>query len=89
MVSGAIGPLVLATAYLLAQPDLVGADQVDLSRHLVAPYLILAGLLGSLLISAVRPRAARARPAPVDGQPVRASAPVMRPAEDEPVPARS
>jgi hypothetical protein len=58
VVSGAAGPAVLAAAYLLAQPDLVGADAVDLSRHLVTPYLLLAGLLGSLIASAVRPRSA-------------------------------
>jgi hypothetical protein len=66
VVSGAVGPLVLAAAYLLSQPDLVGADAVDLSRHLVAPYLIVAGLLGSLLISAVRPRARKPAPDPPD-----------------------
>lgn len=58
VVSGAAGPLVLAAAYLLAQPDLAGAEPVDLSRHLVTPYLLLAGLLGSLIVSAVRPRTA-------------------------------
>lgn len=58
VVSGAAGPLVLAVAYLLTQPDLVGAVAVDLSRQLVAPYLVLAGLLGSLLASAIRSRAA-------------------------------
>jgi len=61
--SGTTGPLVIALAYLLTQPDLVGAAAVDLSRQLVAPYLVLAGLLGSLLASAVRARA----PEPADG----------------------
>jgi hypothetical protein len=56
VISGAAGPLVLAAAYLLARPDLVGAEEVDLSRHLVTPYLLLAGLLGSLIVSALRPR---------------------------------
>ena len=60
VVSGAVGPLVVAAAYLLAQPDLGGAEATDISRHLVAPYLVLAGLIGSLLISAVRPRTRRA-----------------------------
>jgi hypothetical protein len=53
-VSGAAGPLVLAAAYLMAQPDLAGAAADSLSRHLVAPYLVLAGLAGSLLVAAVR-----------------------------------
>jgi hypothetical protein len=56
VVSGAAGPLVLATIYLAAQPDLLGTDPTDLSRHLVAPYLVAAGLLGSLLATAIRPR---------------------------------
>ena len=70
VLSGAAGPFLVATAYLLAQPDLVGAEAVDLSRHLVAPYLVLTGLIGSLISLAVRPRAPRttwdpaARPEP-------------------------
>lgn len=57
VISGSAGPLVLAIAYLLAQPDLTSAAVEDLSRHLVAPYLVLAGIAGSLLASAIRPRA--------------------------------
>jgi hypothetical protein len=56
VVSGAAGPLVLALAYLLTQPDLVGLGAVDLSRQLVVPYLVLAGLLGSLLATTVPAR---------------------------------
>jgi hypothetical protein len=82
VISGAAGPLVLAVAYLLTQPNLVLADAVDLSRQLVAPYLVLAGLLGSLLASAVRPRPARAgqlRPTGPTGlaAPDRGTAPVI------------
>lgn len=80
VVSGTAGPLVLTAAYLLAQPDLVGADAVDLSRHLVAPYLLLAGLLGSLIVSAVRPRTS---PEPAPDEP--AIPPAREPAE-EPLP---
>lgn len=61
-VSGAVGPLVVAAGYLLAQPDLVGAEVVDISRHLVVPYLIVTGLVGSLLVSLVRPRSPRSAP---------------------------
>lgn len=57
VVSGAAGPLLVAAAYLLSQPRLAGADTVDVSRHLIVPYLVLAGILGSLVISLVRPRA--------------------------------
>jgi hypothetical protein len=85
VVSGAAGPLVLAAAYLLAQPDLVGADAVDLSRHLVTPYLVLAGLIGSLIISAVRPRAQRLEP----GEPVTATVPAARGAAPVPETARA
>jgi hypothetical protein len=56
VVSGAAGPLVVAITYLFTQPDLVGAGAVDLSRHVVVPYLVLAGLLGSLLAGAVPAR---------------------------------
>ena len=58
VVSGVTGPVVLALAYLLAQPDLTGATATDLSRHLVVPYAIVAGLAGSLLASGfgTRPR---------------------------------
>lgn len=57
VVSGVTGPLVLALAYLLAQPDLATAPATDLSRHLVVPYGVVAGLAGSLLASSFRPRA--------------------------------
>jgi hypothetical protein len=53
--SGVAGPLVLAAAYLLAQPDLTGVAAAELSRYLLAPYLVLAGLAGSLLIGATVP----------------------------------
>lgn len=56
VISGAAGPLLVAAAYLLSQPRLAGADTVDVSRHLIVPYLVLAGILGSLVISVVRPR---------------------------------
>jgi hypothetical protein len=85
VVSGAAGPLVLVAAYLLAQPDLVGADAVDLSRHLVAPYLLLAGLLGSLIVSAVRPRT-KADPIAGLAEPV---IPPARRTAEEPVPLAS
>jgi hypothetical protein len=81
VVSGAVGPLILAVAYLLSQPDLAGADPVDLSRQLMAPYLVLAGLAGSLLVCGLRPRAA---PEP----PVRATIPSPRSA-DQPATGRA
>lgn len=68
--SGAAGPLVLAAAYLLAQPNLVGATAEDLSRHLVIPFIALAGLAGSLLVSAIQPPRPTAEPAPAEVAPV-------------------
>lgn len=60
VVSGATGPLVVTVAYLLAQPDLAAASAEDLSRHLVIPYTVMAGLAGSLLASAFGPRTGEA-----------------------------
>jgi hypothetical protein len=88
VVSGTAGPLVLAASYLLAQPDLAGAAAVDLSRHLVTPYLLLAGLIGSLLASAVRPRsrtASEADPAVESDAPAGSGVPGGRPGADAPV----
>ena len=53
-VSGAFGPLMIAGAYFLATPKLVGvqADE-QLSAFLVAPYAVIAGLAGSVLLAAI------------------------------------
>jgi hypothetical protein len=53
-VSGAFGPLVVAAAYFLAAPKLVGvqADE-QLSAYLIAPYAVVAGLAGSVLLAGV------------------------------------
>jgi hypothetical protein len=53
-VSGAVGPLLVAAAYFLAAPKLVGVRADDqLSAYLIAPYAVIAGLAGSVLLSAV------------------------------------
>jgi hypothetical protein len=58
--SGAAGPALVGIAYLLAAPRLVDVLPQQLSAHLIAPYAIVAGLLGSLLIAlAVAPRRQR------------------------------
>ncbi|GIH13254.1 hypothetical protein [Rugosimonospora africana] len=51
-ISGATGPLMVAAAYFLAAPKLVGvrADE-QLSAYLIAPYAVIAGLAGSVLLS--------------------------------------
>jgi hypothetical protein len=56
--SGATGPLVVAAAYLLAAPQFAGEDNVDISQWsaaMFAPYAVLAGLAGSVLVAAIGP----------------------------------
>lgn len=81
VLSGAAGPLVLAAAYLIARPDLAGVEPVDLSRHLIVPYLVVAGLLGSLVATAVRQRSGSS---PVS--PTQAAIPAARGRADAPEP---
>ncbi|WP_155369293.1 hypothetical protein [Catellatospora vulcania] len=70
--SGAAGPALVAVAYLLAAPKLTGALPEQLSAHLVAPYAVFAGLIGSVLAlvlcSPRRPRPVKAATAPVPPQ---------------------
>jgi hypothetical protein len=54
-VSGAVGPLLVAAAYFLATPRLVGARAEQFSAYLIAPYAVIAGLAGSVLVSALGP----------------------------------
>lgn len=49
--SGAAGPAMVAAAYLLAAPVLDDVKPEQLSAHLVAPYAVLAGLIGSVLVA--------------------------------------
>ncbi|GGJ88546.1 hypothetical protein GCM10010123_17700 [Pilimelia anulata] len=93
-VSGAAGPLLVAVAYLMAGPRVTGASTTQLSAFLIAPYAVLAGLAGSLLVTGLtgnagrpaagpdpRPRAGRAAvPAPEPRRPA-AAAPAPAPAE--------
>ncbi|WP_246248408.1 hypothetical protein, partial [Micromonospora maritima] len=55
--SGAAGPLLVALAYLLAVPRLAGIAAEQLSAHLIAPYAVIAGLAGSVLVAALAQRA--------------------------------
>lgn len=64
--SGIAGPLLFATAHLLTQPSLVGVEPLELSRHLVVPYAVLAGLAGSVLAALARPRTGRIAASPID-----------------------
>jgi hypothetical protein len=54
-VSGAVGPLLVAAAYFLATPRLTGARAEQFSAYLIAPYAVIAGLAGSVLVSALGP----------------------------------
>lgn len=51
--SGVIGPLLVAVAYFLTVPRLVGVHgDPQFSAYLVAPYAVIAGLAGSVLLVA-------------------------------------
>ena len=92
-ISGAIGPLLVACAYVLAQPIFSDEPIEQVSAFYTAPYAVIAGLAGSLLVATVAGRDApaaatgRARvPVPRPGTPAptaKGSAPV--PAQDKPV----
>lgn len=55
--SGAAGPLLIATAYFLAVPRLETIRAEQVSAHLIAPYAVIAGLGGSILMAALAQRA--------------------------------
>ncbi|MFI5913966.1 hypothetical protein [Dactylosporangium sp. NPDC051541] len=59
-VSGLAGPLLVAIAYFLAMPALGEHDQ-HLSAFVIAPYAVLAGLAGSVIVSSIGPRGSRAQ----------------------------
>jgi len=65
-VSGLVGPLLIAAAYFLAAPRLAEIHAEQLSAHLMAPYLTMAGLAGSALVTAHAERAAARRADPKD-----------------------
>ncbi|SBT49924.1 hypothetical protein [Micromonospora auratinigra] len=55
--SGAAGPFLVALAYLLAVPRLAAIAPEQVSAHLIAPYAVIAGLGGSVLVAALAQRA--------------------------------
>jgi hypothetical protein len=65
VISGATGPLLVTAAYFLALPGLDGSLQgldgslQQLSAAVIAPYTVIAGLAGSVLVSAIGPRGTR------------------------------
>ncbi|WBB78282.1 hypothetical protein O7606_18860 [Micromonospora sp. WMMD882] len=50
--AGAAGPLLVAVAHLLVTPRLTEVGGARFSAQLVAPYAVLAGLAGSVLVAA-------------------------------------
>ncbi|MFI6758259.1 hypothetical protein ACIBF5_03820 [Micromonospora sp. NPDC050417] len=61
VVSGVAGPLLVAAAYFLAAPRLVGIRAEQVSAHLAAPYAVIAGLAGSALVAALAQRGSASR----------------------------
>ncbi|MER7005276.1 hypothetical protein ABT297_19825 [Dactylosporangium sp. NPDC000555] len=59
-VSGMAGPLLVDIAYILATPALGERDQ-HLSAFVIAPYAVLAGLAGSVIVSVIGPRGSLAK----------------------------
>ncbi|MET7393118.1 hypothetical protein ABZS66_06425 [Dactylosporangium sp. NPDC005572] len=59
-VAGAAGPLLVAAAYFLAAPALGSERDQHLSAFYIAPYALIAGLAGSVLVAAIGPRGSRA-----------------------------
>ncbi|MEO3926348.1 hypothetical protein ABGB07_21140 [Micromonosporaceae bacterium B7E4] len=55
-ISGISGPLLVAVAYFVAAPRLVGIRPEQVSAHLMAPYAVVAGLAGSALVAALAQR---------------------------------
>jgi hypothetical protein len=54
--SGLAGPALVAGAYLLAAPVLKNVEPQQLAAHVLAPYAVLAGLLGSVLVAGLTGR---------------------------------
>ncbi|MET8834458.1 hypothetical protein ABZV78_11135 [Micromonospora sp. NPDC004540] len=98
--SGAAGPVLVALAYLLAVPRLAGIAAEQVSAHLIAPYAVIAGIGGSVLMAALAQRADRRATGHADvhlprqrtGEPDELTATAPEPATDpadaaDPVPA--
>ncbi|MEV6811479.1 hypothetical protein [Micromonospora sp. NPDC051296] len=82
--SGAAGPLLVAVAYFLAVPRLTAISPEQVSAHLIAPYAVIVGIGGSVLVAALAQRAARreqSRPT-TDGGPT-ATVPRQRVGDDD------
>ncbi|WP_433612085.1 hypothetical protein ACQP2P_00230 [Dactylosporangium sp. CA-139114] len=58
--AGGAGPLLVAIAYSLSKPVL-GEHDPHLSAFFITPYVVLAGLAGSVIVSSIGPRGSRAQ----------------------------
>ncbi|MER7420302.1 hypothetical protein ABT346_26555, partial [Micromonospora peucetia] len=67
-VSGAAGPLLVATAYFLAVPRLTAISPEQVSAHLIAPYAVIIGVGGAVLVAALTQRVANRGPVRVPRQ---------------------
>jgi hypothetical protein len=56
-ISGGVGPALVAVAHLLATPSMT--DWEPWSVFMVAPYTVLAGLVGSVIVALIGPKGAR------------------------------
>jgi hypothetical protein len=83
-ISGISGPLLVAVAYFLAAPRLVGIRPEQVSAHLMAPYAVVAGLAGSALVAALAQRSeARAQHAEAESRASRSGS--VQPGVEAPV----
>jgi hypothetical protein len=62
-ISGAVGPLLVAVAYVMAAPAQGEAPTEQMSAFYTAPYMVIAGLAGSVLVAAVGSVPHRGQPA--------------------------
>ncbi|WP_435206128.1 hypothetical protein [Micromonospora sp. bgisy143] len=61
--SGAAGPLLVALAYLTTVPRWAAPGPAQFSTQLIAPYAVIAGVGGSILVARLAERAGRRRAA--------------------------
>jgi hypothetical protein len=92
IVSGAVGPLLVAAAYRLADPSAATTPFEQMSAYHIAPYVAVAGLAGSSLVAAVgavpalRTRRAKARQPAEPAEPFTYSATATAPFSSRAVP---
>jgi hypothetical protein len=83
--SGAVGPLLVAAAFLVLAPQLTGALGQLESAYLIAPYAILAGLAGSAMaVSSGQRTAERRRMQHHQPAPPAATGTAMVPQDEQP-----